>query len=103
VGYVFGYHGRVTDDGILVTFLGGIVRILFRFDGIELIAIETYGGGRVSWDVIRWGKCPHGTEALRVTLKRGAYKAHMVVFDDIDATQQDLHHRGITVDKRAHA
>jgi hypothetical protein len=53
VGYVFGYHSKVTDNGILVTFLGGIVRILFKFESIEQITKETYSGGRVSWDVIR--------------------------------------------------
>lgn len=98
VGYVFGYDSKVTDKGILITFLGGMVRILFRFEDIEGMHKETYGGGRISWDVIRWGKCPHGTEALRVILKRGIYKTHMVVFDDLGATLQDLHRRGMTVD-----
>jgi len=49
IGYVFGYKSTIVDDEILITFLGG----------------------RISWDVIRWGKCPPKTEALKVILLPG--------------------------------
>lgn len=85
IGYLFGYRSKITGAGILVTFLGGIVGVLFRFADTEGLSREVYDGGRISWDVIRWGKCPPGTEALRIVLKRGAFRNHLVVFDDLDA------------------
>ena len=69
IGYVFGYKSRITNEGILVTFLNGKVKIVFRYSDIEQAHKEVYRGGRISWNVIRWGKCPSGTEALRIILK----------------------------------
>jgi hypothetical protein len=94
VGYVFGYKSRITREGILVTFLREWVKIWFRFDNIDRVRRETYRGGRISWDVIRWGKCPPGQEALRVCLREGAFKHHLVVFDDLDAAIDELRSRG---------
>ncbi|MEA4845930.1 MAG: hypothetical protein VB106_01725 [Clostridiaceae bacterium] len=52
IGYVCGYNSKVVYEGILVTFLGGTVKILFEFDNIKNICKEKYQGGRISWDVI---------------------------------------------------
>jgi hypothetical protein len=90
IGYVFGYGSKITDDAVLVTFLGGAVKIPFRFGNIECIGKETYRGGRISWDVLRWGKCPAGTVALKIRLKSGPVKDHLIVFDNPDAAIREL-------------
>ncbi|GEM_PF-1533805 len=90
IGYVFGYNSRITDEGILVTFLGETVRILFSYAEIEQMDIEKYTGGQVSWDVIRWGKCPPGTQALKISLKQGLFKQHLIVFNDLQQATRDL-------------
>ena len=97
IGYVFGYDSKLTDDGILITFLGGIIKILFQFKDIEYVSREVYRGGRISWDVIRWGKCPPGTEALKVILKKGIFKNHLIVFDNLDDTIRELRNKGVDV------
>ena len=98
IGYIFGYNSHVTDEGIVVSFLGGLVKIVFRFDRIESLRRETYTGGRISWDVIRWGKCPSGTAALKVVLRNGAFRNHLVVFDQLDDIVNDLQRRGMVVE-----
>ncbi len=94
IGYVFGYNSAIIIEGFLITFLGGIVRIRFRFKDIEKISEETYNGGRISWDVIGWGKCPHGKEALRVVLKKGQFMNHLIVFDNIENAVETLKKEG---------
>jgi len=54
------------------------------------MSIEKYTGGQVSWDVIRWGKCPTGTQALKITLKQGLFKQHLIVFNDLQQATRDL-------------
>ena len=44
IAYVFGYDSKLTDDGILITFLGGIIKILFKFKDIEYVSREVYCG-----------------------------------------------------------
>lgn len=95
IGYVFGYKSNVTHDGILVTFLGGRVKILFGYKDIEKIKRETYQGGRISWDVIRWGRCPSGTEGIRLRLKKGYFRNHIIVFDNIKAAVDVLRSQGL--------
>ena len=97
VGHIFGFGSSVADGRILVTFLGGIVRIPFQFKDIAQVRRTTYGGGRVSWDVIRWGKCPRGTKALRITMKKGAFREHIVVFGNLDAAVRQLREKGVKV------
>jgi len=97
IGYVFGYKSKITDDGILISFLGGIVKISFKFKDIESISKEVYRGGRISWNIIRWGKCPPGTEALRVILKQGIFKNHLIVFDNLDSVIRELRNKGVNV------
>lgn len=97
IGYVCGYKSRITDEGFLVTFLGGIVKILFKFNNIETIYEGIYRGGKISWDVIRWGKCPNGTEAIRLLLKKGSFRNHIIVFDNLDAAINDLENRGLNI------
>jgi len=98
IGYVFGYRSKITDDGILVSFIGGVVKILFKFKDMEYIGREVYHGGRISWDVIRWGKCPSGTEALKVILKNSIFKNHLIVFDNLDDAVRELRKRGVDID-----
>ena len=95
IGYVFGFGSEINSEGLLVTFLGGIVRIRFRYKDIEEVSREIYSGGRISWDVIRWGKCPPGTDALRVVLKNGPFRKHLIVFDRPDAAIEALKGQGI--------
>lgn len=97
IGYVFGYKSKINEEGILVTFLGDLIKILFRFDNIQNIYTEHYKGGRVSYDIIRWGKCPPGTEALRIVLKKGIYKNHLIVFTDLTSTTGILKEHGINI------
>ncbi len=84
LGHIFGYKSEVDDEGIRITFLGGIVKIILRYRDISRAKITTYEGGRISWDVIRWGKCPKGTKALEVTLKRRIFKRHLIVFENLE-------------------
>lgn len=97
VGYVFGYRAFATAEGIEATFLGGRVRIPFRSGAIRSAWPETYEGGRVSWDVIRWGRCPRGTRALHVELARGPFREHLVVVDDLDGALDRLRELGVRV------
>ncbi len=32
IGYVFGYRSEVSDEGIVVKFLGGLVKITFKYE-----------------------------------------------------------------------
>ncbi|MFZ2454985.1 MAG: hypothetical protein WAX07_00690 [Candidatus Altiarchaeia archaeon] len=98
IGYLFGYESRITGEGIMVVFLGGLVRILFKYKDIESIRKETYLGGRISWDVVRWGRCPPGKEALRITLKKGILRNNLIVFDDPDEAACELKNTGLLVD-----
>ena len=90
VGWVFGYRSKVSDEGIVVTFLGGLVKIVFKYEDMEEVRVETYEGGRVSWDVLRWGRCPKGTKAIRVKLRRGAFRNHLIVFDDVEGAYAEI-------------
>ena len=84
IGYIFGYNSSIEGDTIAVTFLGGLVKIPFRFRDIQKFGRMKYRGRRISWDVIRWGKCPRGTEALQISLKKGLFRNHLIVFPDIN-------------------
>lgn len=97
VGYVFGYRGTTTGNGIEVTFLSGRVRILFRPRAIRSVWPEIYQGGRISWSVIRFGRCPRGTRALHVQLTRGLFRDHLVVLDDLDGALVRLREAGVRV------
>ena len=97
VGYVFGYRGAATDNGVEVTFLGGRARILFPPRAIRSVWPETYRGGRISWSVIRFGRCPRGTRALHVQLARGLFRDHLVVLDDLDDALAQLRAAGVCV------
>jgi hypothetical protein len=97
IGYLFDYESSLTDHSILVTFLSRWVKIHFKLDDIDQARIETYRGGRISWNVIRWGKCPPGTTALRVHLKAGAFREHLIVFDDLAAVVAALKRMGVAV------
>lgn len=90
IGYLFGYDSKVIKEGILVSFLGGVVKILFEYSKIEHMERTVYSGGRISWDIIRWGKCPPGKEAIKIIQKQGAFKNHIIVFDDLEKTINDL-------------
>ncbi len=90
VGHVFGYKSRVSREGIWVAFLKGKVRILFRYENIERARVTTYDGGRISWNVIRWGKCPKGTKAIEITLNRGIFKRHLIVFEDLERAVDEI-------------
>ncbi len=94
IGCVFGYNSEITSEGFLITFLGGIVRIRFWFKDIVKISEETYNGGKISWDVIRWGKCPPGKEALLVVLKKGLFTHHLIVFDNLEKAVETLKKEG---------
>ncbi len=98
VGYFFRYKCTLADDRISITFLLGLVKIPFKFTEIERMSREVYRGGRISWDVIRWGKCPPGTRALKIALKKGAFREHLIVFDDLDTAIEELKGKGISVD-----
>ena len=52
IGYMFDYNSHITNESIMVSFLGGLVKIIFRFDHIESLRREVYTGGRISWNVI---------------------------------------------------
>ena len=90
VGYVFGYSSEVYKEGIVITFLKGLIKIVFRYEDIEIVKITTYKGGRISWNVIRWGKCPNGTKALQIRLKRGIFRNHLIVFENLDEAVERL-------------
>lgn len=95
VGYHFGYESRMTERGVLVTFLRGRVKILFRYEDVASAEKAVYRGGIVSWDVIRWGKCPSGTQALRISLKKGCFRNHMIVFDNLENAIDALADKGL--------
>jgi len=97
IGYVCGYKSKITNEGLLITFLGGIVQIPFKFKDIKSIHKEVYRGGRISWDIIRWGKCPNGKEALRISLKNGSFKNHIIVFNNLEETINKLKSQGLNV------
>lgn len=98
VGYIFGYRCKLAGDRISIAFLWGLVHISFKYKDIERMGREIYSGGRISWDVLRWGKCPPGTRALRITLKKGAFREHLIVFADLDTAIGDLRSKGFSVD-----
>jgi len=97
IGYVFGYKSGITSEGFLITFLGGIVRIIFKFNNIEKICKETYNGGRISWDVIRWGKCPPGKDALKIVFIKGKFKNHLIVFNNLEEAIEILQRQGLNI------
>ncbi|MDD3190173.1 MAG: hypothetical protein PHI66_00550 [Candidatus Pacebacteria bacterium] len=98
LGYVFNYKSYITEEGIMLTFLGGFVKILFGFDQIREMRKTRYLGGRISWDVLRWGKCPKCTEVLSVHLDKGVFLNHMIVFDDLEKAIAEIRILGIKVD-----
>lgn len=98
IGYIFGYKSYVTAQGILITFINGKIKIEFKYSDIKQIFREVYSGGRISWNIIRWGKCPSGTEALKIILNRGMYRNHFIVFDNIENAIDDLKNHGIDVE-----
>ena len=95
IGYVFGYNSYIEKEAIIVSFLGGLVKIPFKFKNIETIKKEKYQGGKFSWDIIRWGKCPTGTDALKIITKKGLFKNHLIVFSDLNKIGNDLKAEGI--------
>jgi len=95
IGYIFGYKSKISKDGIEVQFLHGLIRIVFRYEDIEFAGVETYNGGRISWKVIRWGKCPRGTRAVRIRLRRGIFRDHLIVFEDLDDAIRRLREMGL--------
>ncbi len=97
IGYLFGYKSKILNEGFLITFLGGLVCIRFKFRNIEKIFKQTYNGGRISWDVIRWGKCPPGTDALNIVLKKGLFKNHLLVFDNLEEAIRQLKRQGLNI------
>jgi len=97
IGYIFDYNGYITEKGMMVTFLGGFVKILFGFDQIKDIERTFYLGGKISWNVLRWGKCPKGTEVLSICLDEGVFLHHMIVFDDLDNATEKIKRVGIEV------
>jgi len=90
IGYIFGYKSRITSQGILVSFLWQSIKIVFRFDNIRHIKRIRYTGGKISWDIIRWGKCPAGKEALNIKLKKGIFKNHLIVFKDLESIVSEI-------------
>ena len=88
IRWVFWYKSEVTKEGIRVSFLKGLVRILFRFENIRKAKITSYNGGRISWDVIRWGRCPKGTRALEIVLRREIFRRHLIV--SLDKAVEEL-------------
>lgn len=97
IGYLFDYRSCITDEGIRVSFLGDLVKITFKFDQIESFGRGTYMGGRISWNVVRWGKCPPGTAALNVILKKGLFRNHLIVFERLEDAVDNLRRRAIQV------
>lgn len=97
-GYLFGYKSKMIREGILVSFLGELVKILFKFKEIEHLDREVYGGGRISWNIIRWGKCPPGKEAIKIILKQGAFRNHIIVFNDLEKAICDLKSYGVNIE-----
>ncbi len=95
IGYIFGYKSKVGKDGIEVRFLRGLIKVIFRYEDIEFARVETYNGGRISWNVIRWGRCPRGTKAVRIRLRRGLFRDHLIVFDDLDDAIRRLRELGM--------
>ena len=56
-------------------------------------------GGRISWSVIRSGRCPRGTRALHVRLRRGPFRDHLIVLDDVDGALTRLRQAGVDVEE----
>jgi len=90
IGYLFGYKAEVNRNGIQLSFLRGLIRIVFRYENIERAKVTTYTGGRISWNVIRWGKCPKGTKAIEIVLKQGIFKRHLIVFEDLEKAVEEI-------------
>jgi len=91
IGYIFGYRSQVAPQGILVSFLWNGIKILFRFENIRYIKRVTYSGGKISWDILRWGKCPPGKTGLYIKLKKGIFKNHLIVFKDLESVVSEIH------------
>lgn len=91
IAYIFGYKSQITSRGILVSFIRERVKILFRFENIRNIKRATYSGGKISWHIIRWGKCPKGKEGLNIRLKKGVFKNHLIIFKDMESVIPEIH------------
>jgi hypothetical protein len=96
IGHHFDYDSYLTEEAIVVTFLNGRVKIPFKFKNIISAKSERYLGGSISWTVVRWGKCPTGTEALRVKMKKGFFRNNFIVFSDLEKVLYKLKAIGIS-------
>jgi hypothetical protein len=90
IKHIFGYRSRIVPKGILVSFLWESIKIVFPFENIRSIRRTTYSGGKISWNMIRWGKCPPGREGLNIQLKKGIFKNHLIVFRDMEAVIDEI-------------
>ena len=71
---VFGYSGGC-EVGVVASFRESTIKI------VKTAKITTYKGGRISWNVIRWGKCPNVSKALQDNL---------IVFENLDKAVERL-------------
>lgn len=95
LGRFFGYASKVTSSDIRITFLGGLVKNSFKYTNIESARREIYKGGAVSWRLMRWGKCPKGAQGIRIRLRKGLFRNHLIIFPDLTRAEQELKYRKV--------
>lgn len=95
LGRFFGYASNVTGSEIRITFLGGLVKSSFKYNNIESARREIYKGGAVSWRLMRWGKCPRDAQGIRIRLRMGLFRNHLIIFPDLTRAEQELKYRKV--------
>jgi len=95
IGHLFGYASKITPSEIRITFLGGLVRKSFKFNNIDSARREIYKGGAVSWRLMRWGKCPKDSQGIRIRLRKGLFRNHLIKFDDLTRAEQELKYKRV--------
>lgn len=68
----------------------------FRLEDIDWARRELYKGGRISWRLMRWGKCPKDAQGIRIRLNRGLFRDHFLIFPDLTRAEQELKYRKVS-------
>ncbi len=86
-------ENTITKDAILAS--SPLLKRKFKFDEIDQARREIYKGGAVSWRLMRWGKCPKDAQGIRIRLRRGLFRNHLIIFPDLTRAEQELKYRKV--------
>ncbi len=87
-------ENTITKDAILA--LSPLINRKFKFDEIDWARRELYKGGKISWRLMRWGKCPKDAQGIRIRLDRGLFRDHFLAFPDLTRAEQELKYRKVS-------